>query len=114
MSDIIDDASRLVRGGAFLYPPAFVRSAFRGWFAPSHLSLRRRFSPRQDLQLNHRLSIRIGADHLAAADRAELDPGQALIEFFMKWTEPSPKRVLTPPGCRLRDPAYSPPWLPWL
>ena len=38
MSDIIDDAPRLLRGGAFLYPPAYVRSAFRAWFAPSHLS----------------------------------------------------------------------------
>ena len=27
--------------------------------------------------------------------------------FLMKWTEPSPKRVLTPPGWRLRDPANS-------
>ncbi len=26
-----------------------------------------------------------------------------LIELLMKWTEPSPKSVLTPPGCRLRD-----------
>ena len=26
-----------------------------------------------------------------------------LIEFLMKWTEPSPKSVLTPPGCRLRE-----------
>jgi len=38
MSDTIDDAPRLVRGGAFLYPPAYVRSAHRAWFAPSHLS----------------------------------------------------------------------------
>jgi formylglycine-generating enzyme required for sulfatase activity len=37
MSDIIDDAPRLVRGGAFLYPPPYIRSAFRAWFAPSHL-----------------------------------------------------------------------------
>ena len=52
MSDIIDDAPRLLRGGAFLYPPAYVRSAYRAWFAPSHLSTDVRFSPRQDLQLN--------------------------------------------------------------
>ena len=39
---------------------------------------------------------------------------RALIEFFMKWTEPSPKSVFTPPGCRLRDPVYSPPSFPWL
>src|SRR5262249_62062539 len=32
-----------------------------------------------------------------------------LIEFFMKWTEPSPKRVLTPPGCRLREPLKAAP-----
>ena len=32
-----------------------------------------------------------------------------LIEFFMKWTEPSPKRVLTPPGCRLREPPKAAP-----
>ena len=36
MSDIIDDTPRLLRGGAFAYPPAFVRSAFRAWFAPSY------------------------------------------------------------------------------
>ena len=24
------------------------------------------------------------------------------IEFFMKWTEPSPNRTLAPPGCQLR------------
>src|SRR5512135_1702112 len=29
----------------------------------------------------------------------------ALIEFFTKWTEPSPRRVLIPPACRLRAPA---------
>src|SRR6476646_7032870 len=38
MSDIIDDAPRGARGGAFPYPPAFSRSAFRGGFAPSYLS----------------------------------------------------------------------------
>ena len=52
MSDIIDDTPRLVRGGAFPYPPAFFRSAFRAWFAPSYRSSDVRFSPRQDLQLN--------------------------------------------------------------
>ena len=36
-----------------------------------------------------------------------------LIEFFMKRTEPSPKRLLTPPGCRLRVPVNSPPCCPW-
>ena len=35
MSDIIDDTPRLLRGGAFTYPPAYIRSAFRAWFAPS-------------------------------------------------------------------------------
>jgi serine/threonine protein kinase/formylglycine-generating enzyme required for sulfatase activity len=38
MSDIVDDAPRMVRGGAFLFPPAYIRSAFRAWFAPSPLS----------------------------------------------------------------------------
>ena len=38
MSDIIDDTPRLIRGGAFSYPPKFSRSAFRAWFAPSPLS----------------------------------------------------------------------------
>ena len=52
MSDIIDDTPRLLRGGAFHCPPADVRSAFRDWFAPSHRTTTRRFSPRQDLQLN--------------------------------------------------------------
>ena len=37
MSDIIDDAPRLARGGAFPYPPAYFRSAFRAWFAPSQV-----------------------------------------------------------------------------
>jgi formylglycine-generating enzyme required for sulfatase activity len=37
-SDTIDDAPRLVRGGASLYPPAYVRSAHRSWQPPSHLS----------------------------------------------------------------------------
>ncbi len=36
MSDIIDDARRLNSGGAFIYPPAYCRSACRGWLAPSH------------------------------------------------------------------------------
>ena len=36
MSDIINDDPRMVRGGAFLFPPAYSRSAFRAWFAPSH------------------------------------------------------------------------------
>ena len=36
---------------------------------------------------------------------------RGLIEFFMKWTEPSPKRVLTPPGWRLRDPVNAYPCL---
>src|SRR5262249_4752747 len=36
-----------------------------------------------------------------------------LIEFLMKWTEPSPKRQSTPPGWRDRVPAYSPQRLPW-
>ena len=52
MSDIINDDPRIVRGGAFLFPPAYFRSAFRAWFAPSPLEPRLRFSPRQDLQLN--------------------------------------------------------------
>src|ERR1700678_1040707 len=34
-----------------------------------------------------------------------------LTEFFTKRTEPSPKRQLTPPGCRLREPQYAPPSL---
>jgi formylglycine-generating enzyme required for sulfatase activity len=36
MVDIIDDTPRLIRGGAFGYPPKFSRSAFRAWFAPSY------------------------------------------------------------------------------
>ena len=56
MSDIIDDTPRLLRGGAFTYPPAYVRSAFRAWFAPTYRSHRRRFSPRQDLQLDSEAS----------------------------------------------------------
>ena len=39
---------------------------------------------------------------------------RGLIEFFMKCTEPSPKRVLTPPGWRLRVPTNSLPSFPWL
>jgi hypothetical protein len=31
-----------------------------------------------------------------------------LIEFLMKWTEPSPKRHSTPPGWRERVAAYPP------
>ena len=31
-----------------------------------------------------------------------------LIEFLMKWTEPSPKRHSTPPGWRDRVAAYEP------
>jgi formylglycine-generating enzyme required for sulfatase activity len=38
MSDIIDDTPRGARGGAFPYPAAFSRSAFRGGFAPSYPS----------------------------------------------------------------------------
>ena len=34
---------------------------------------------------------------------------KGLIEFFMKRTEPSPKSVLTPPGCRLRAPTNEAP-----
>ena len=49
-------------------------------------------------------SVLIRADHLAAVDRPEPTQVTELIEFFMKWTEPSPKSVLTPPGCRLREP----------
>jgi formylglycine-generating enzyme required for sulfatase activity len=32
--DIIDESPRLLRGGAFTYPPAGVRSAYRNWNAP--------------------------------------------------------------------------------
>ncbi len=38
MSDIINEDPRIVRGGAFLFPPTYFRSAFRAWFAPSPLS----------------------------------------------------------------------------
>jgi serine/threonine protein kinase/formylglycine-generating enzyme required for sulfatase activity len=33
--DIVDDIPRLLRGGAFSYHPAFLRSALRNWYAPS-------------------------------------------------------------------------------
>ena len=36
-----------------------------------------------------------------------------LIAFLMRWTEPSPKRVLAPPGCRLRDPEDLPHSCAW-
>ncbi len=36
-----------------------------------------------------------------------------LIEFLMKWTEPSPKRPSTPPGWRDRVPAYEPESVAW-
>ena len=36
-----------------------------------------------------------------------------LIEFLMKWTEPSPKRQSTPPGWRDRVAAYEPESFPW-
>ena len=37
MSDIINEDPRMIRGGAFLFPPAYSRSAFRSWFTPSQL-----------------------------------------------------------------------------
>ena len=44
----------------------------------------------------------------------EPSPTQVIgaIEFLMKRTEPSPNKVLTPPGCRLREPVNSPPCCP--
>ena len=59
-------------------------------------------------------SVRIRAKHLAGADRTSATQVAGLIELFMKWTEPSPKRVLTPPGCRLREPTYCHPNVDWL
>ena len=45
---------------------------------------------------------RIGAEDLAAGLGAQGRPGVALMVFLMKWTEPSAKQTLTPPGCQLR------------
>ena len=43
--ETLSENPRLLRGGSFLYPPAFVRSAYRVWYAPAYRSTYIGFRP---------------------------------------------------------------------
>ena len=43
--NILNESPRLLRGGSFINPPAYVRSAYRIWYAPSHRIINCGFRP---------------------------------------------------------------------
>ena len=56
-TSIADKDPRILRGGSFNHPPAFVRSAYRDGFAPAIRNYGRRLPPLQDLPLIYFTSL---------------------------------------------------------